>query len=394
MTMLIAGRVVQGVGAAGITVLTETIIADLVPLRERGFYFSIVFGLIAFGTALGPVFSGLIVENTTWRWIFYLNYPVGGVALVMLFLFLNVKWNKETTLATKLTKIDWTGNVIFVMAVTSVLIALSWAGAVYPWSSYHILTPLLVGMFGLLGFLFFEGSRFAPQPMMPLHLFSHRTSATVFGLTFLHSIVTMWALYFLPVYFQGVLGSTPARSGVQLLPTIFALVPFGAMGGILLSKTGRYKPLHYAAYALMMVGFGLLTLLKADSSTGAWVGYQIIESAGTGLVIATLLPAVMAPLTDADTALATAAWSFVRSFGLTWGTAIPGAIFNNRFGILAKTHITDAALREQLRSGQAYEHATKAFRDSLPPVSRAQFVWVLNESVRSTWWAAIAFAGL
>jgi hypothetical protein len=392
--MLIAGRVVQGMGSAGITVLIEVIIADLVPLRERGTYFSVVFGIIALGTALGPLFGGLIVDNTSWRWIFYLNYPVGGVALVMLVLFLNVKWNRETTFATKLTKIDWIGNAIFVTAISSVLIALAWAGAVYPWASYHVLAPLLVGIFGIVAFLFFENSRFAPQPIMPLHLFSHRTSATAFALTFLHGVLTMWALYFLPVFFQGVLGSTPGRSGVQLLPTILALIPFAGMGGILVSKTGRYKPFHYAAFALIIVGFGLLTLLNQDSSAGAWIGYQIIESAGVGLVIATLLPAAMAALTEADTALATATWAFMRSFGVTWGSAIPAAIFNNRFDHLAKTHITDPALREQLRNGQAYEHATKAFRDSLAPVPRAQFVWVLNQSVRSTWWVAIAFAAL
>lgn len=118
---------------------------------------------------------------------------------------------------------------------------------------------------------------------MPLHLLSNRTSATVFFLTFLHSIITIWSLYFLPVYFQGVLGSSSSRSGVQLLPTILALVPFAAIGGTLLSKFGRYRPIHHAGFALVTIGFGLFTLLDRHSNTGSWVGFQLIQAAGAGL---------------------------------------------------------------------------------------------------------------
>ncbi|EXJ70351.1 uncharacterized protein A1O5_06419 [Cladophialophora psammophila CBS 110553] len=394
MTMLITGRVIQGVGAGGTSVLVEMIICDLVPLRQRGNYFAILFGMVALGTALGPFFGGLIVDYATWRWVFYLNLPIGGVALVLLFTFLKVRWNKNVNLATRLSSIDWAGNVLFVAAICAVLIALSWAGAVYPWSSYHVLVPLVSGLVGLAAFLAFEGSRFAPQPTMPLHLMANRTSATAYILTLLHSIVTMWSIYFLPVYFQGVLGSSPAYSGVQLLPSILALVPFAAMGGTFMSKFGRYRPTHNAGFALIVMGFGLFDLLDQNSSTGAWVGYQIIVSAGVGLIVSTLLPAVMAPLSESDTALATSTWSFLRSFGGTWGTAIPAAIFNNRFDELATTLITDPVVRGQLVNGQAYSHATAAFLDTLSASTREQFIAVLNESLRRTWQVGIGFAAL
>ncbi|OAP57642.1 hypothetical protein AYL99_08380 [Fonsecaea erecta] len=394
MKTLIAGRVIQGVGAGGTAVLIEMIICDLVPLRQRGNYFAIVFGLVALGTALGPFFGGLIVNYSTWRWVFYLNLPIGGVALVLLFAFLKVRWNKEAKLATKLTSMDWAGNAIFVAAICAVLIALSWAGAVYPWSSYHVLIPLVVGLVGLAGFLVFEGSRFAPRPTMPLHLMSNRTSAVAFVLTLLHGIVTIWSVYFLPLYFQGVLGSSPARSGVQLLPTILALIPFAAGGGMAMSKFGRYRPIHTVGFALIVVGFGLFDLLDQNSSTGAWVGYQIVGSAGAGLIISTLLPAVMAPLSESDTALATSTWSFLRGFGVIWGTAIPAAIFNNRFDALATTGITDPVIREQLINGKAYSHATAAFIKTLSASSREQFITLLNESLRRTWQVGIGFAAL
>ena len=171
----------------------------------------------------------------------------------------------------------------------------------------------------------------------------------------------MWTVYFLPVYFQGVLGSSPAYSGVQLLPSILVLIPFAAMGGAGMSKLGKYRPMHGVGFALVVISFGVFTLLDPNSSTAAWVGYQAIGAAGLGLIIPVLLPAVMAPLAESDTALATSTWGFVRSFGVIWGTAIPASIFNNRFNELAMTLITDPDIRRQLVNGQAYSHATAAF---------------------------------
>jgi hypothetical protein len=362
ISMLIAGRAIQGIGAAGVNALVEIIVCDLVPLRERGNYLALIFGLIAIGTALGPLFGGLIVQHSTWRWVFYLNPPVGGVALALLVLFLHVEHKKNQSLATNLARIDWVGNAIFVASIVSILIALSWAGTIYQWSSFHIIVPLAVGMLGLVAFLFFEGSMYSQAPTMPLHLFSNRTSLTSFVLTFFHGLLTIAALYFLPVYFQGVLDSTPVRSGVQLLPTILSLVPFAAIGGTILAKFGRYRPIHHAGFA-MMIGFGLLSLLDENSSTATWVIFQIIEAGGAGMVVPILLPAVLAPLTEADTALATATWSFLRAFGLTWGTAIPAAIFANRFE-QSSGSISDPTVVAALSGGQAYEHATKAFLDT------------------------------
>ncbi|KAK3996230.1 MFS general substrate transporter-like protein [Cladorrhinum sp. PSN332] len=393
MGMLIAGRVIQGIGAGGINVLCEILVCDLVPLRHRGSYLAGMFGMIAIGTALGPFFGGLIVDRTSWRWVFYLNLPIGGLALVLLFFSLHVNAKKEKSLATSLNKIDWIGNAIFITSISAVLIALSWAGAIHPWSSFRILVPLILGLAGMGAFIAFEGSPFCSQPTMPLHLFSNRTSATAFALTFLHSIVTIWALYFLPVYFQGVLGSSAQRSGVQLLPTILILIPFAIAAGGVMSKLGRYRPIHHIAFALMAIGMGLFSLLDEKSNTGTWVGFQIVESAGAGFMIPTLLPAVLAPLTEADTALATATWSFLRSFGQVWGTAIAAAVFNNRFDQLA-SGIADPVIREQVNGGDAYQYATAAFTKLLPAETKEQFISALNGSLQRSWYVAIAFAGL
>lgn len=389
MGMMIAGRAIQGIGAGGINVLIEVIVCDLVPLRQRGNYLAAIFGLVAIGTALGPFFGGLIVQYSDWRWVFYLNLPVGGVALLLLFIFLHVKSKKEPTLAMSLGKIDWVGNALFITAVSSTLVGLGWAGAVYAWSSFRVIVPLVLGLLGLAAFLVLE--KFVAEPMVPLRLFSNRTLIAVYLLTFLHSVITMWSIYFLPVYFQGVLRASPGDSGLYLLPTILILVPTAAGGGGIMSKTGKYRPIHFVGFALMTIGFGLFSLLDKDSSTGRWVGYQILAGAGAGLVIPTLLPAIMAPLAEADTALATATWAFLRSFGLTWGTAIPAAIFNNRVAALSG-RITDPQVAETVTGGRAYEHAVASFVNSLEPETRAQFISVLSDGLKRIWEIAIAFA--
>lgn len=392
--MLIVGRLVQGIGAGGINVLIEIIVCDLLPLRERGKYLGIMFGLIALGTALGPLFGGLIVEHTSWRWVFYLNVPIGGAAMVTLFTFLRVKSDQTPDYLMRLKRIDWFGNIVFVLSMVSVLIALSWSGSRYPWSSFRVIVPLVMGFFGFAVFVLYEASEYCVNPTMPLHLFSNRTSGTAFGLTFLHSLSAISVMYFLPVYFQAVLGASPSRAGVQLLPTILIMIPAAISAGVSLSKLGRYRPIQHVAFALMVVGFGLLTLLKAEATTAQWVGYQLASAAGTGLALPVLLPAVQVSLTEEDTALSTATWAFVRSFGLIWGATIPTAAFNNRFNTLLY-RISDPLIAEALEDGKAYERATKSFMDTITdPVTRAEVVSVYVKSINTVWYVSMAFAAL
>ncbi|RDL38334.1 MFS general substrate transporter [Venustampulla echinocandica] len=392
--MLVAGRLVQGIGAGAINVLIEIIVCDLLSLRERGRYLGLMFGMIAVGTVLGPLFGGLIVQHSSWRWVFYLNVPIGGLALVALVLFLKVKSDNTSNFTSRLKRIDWFGNLIFVLSMVAVLTALSWAGSKYPWSSFHIIVPLIMALAGGVLFMFFEASRFCANPTMPLHLFSNRTSGTGFALTFLSSISGISPIYFLPVYFQAVLSSTPARAGVQLLPTILGIISGAIVAGVLFSKFGRYRPLQHAGFTLMVIGFGLLSLLKANSTMGQWVGFQIVGAVGTGLVLPVLLPSIQAPLNEADTALSTSTWAFIRSFGLIWGATILTVAFNNRFNSLAH-RITDPVVVAELLGGRAYEHATKVYMQTITdPATHAEVVGVFIDSLKLAWYVSIAFAGL
>lgn len=393
MDMLIAGRAIQGLGSGGINVLVEIIICDIVPLRERGNYLALIFGSLSIGTALGPFFGGLIVQRASWRWVFYLCLPVGFLALILLAVFLKVKYKKDDKLAARLGAIDWTGTAIFVASVVSVLLSLSWAGSAYPWSSFRVIVPLVLGMVGFGVFLIFEASKFCQEPTMPIHLFANRTSCVGFILAFIHMLINIWATYFLPVYFQGVLGSSPEYSGVQLLPTtLFMFVAVG-MGGPLVARWGRYRPINHIGFALMTLGFGLFTRFDAETSTAEWVIFQAIEVIGGGLVVPALLPSVQAELTDADIALATSTFAFMRSFSCIWGVVIPSTVFNNRFDQLAG-RISDPAIARQLNGGKAYEHATQKFLDTLTSQVRSEVISVFSDSLRLTWQLALGFSAL
>jgi MFS family permease len=393
--MMIAGRTIQGIGGAGVNVLVELIICDLVPLRERGKFMGIIFGAMAVGTSLGPVFAGLIVQYSSWRWVFYFNLPIAGASMILLLLFLHLEHNRKDGIWKNIMRIDFVGNAIFVAASISSLIALAWAGTIYPWSSFRVIVPLVLGFFGYCIFLLHQGSKYVTEPTMPLHLFQNRTSLVAFLLTFLHGITTVFVLYFLPVYFQSVLQSSPSRSGVQLLPTVFIMIPFAGLGGKLLQLFGQYKPIHFAGFGLMAIGFGLLSLLDVHSSVAEWVVYQAVESAGAGLVAAALLPAVQVRLAEADSASSTATWGFVRSLGLVWGSVVPSTVFNNRFDQLAY-RIGDVSVRSALKNGHAYEHATQAFVKALPVQGgvREEVIGVFSDSLKRVWQVGIAFAML
>lgn len=394
MGMLIAGRTVQGVGGGGIQLLTETIITDLVPLRERGLYIALTMVAATVGAALGPFVGGLIADLTTWRWVFCLNLPIGGVAFVLLFVFLRVKSLRDDTWKQRLLSIDLIGNCIFIAAVIAVLIALTWGGTVYAWNTYHIIVPLVLGFLGFGLFLAYEWT-ICKKPSFPLQVLSNRTSAAAFMLTLIHSLCTYWAFYFLPLYFQAIKGLSSFNSGIDTLPIFAGIIPFAMIGGGILSKWGHYKPVHLVGWAIITISYGLFSLMDQNSSTAAWVCFQLLLAAGSGLLAGILLPAMQAPLDESLMALTIGIWAFARGFGSVWGVAIPSAVFNNECRLHADDTIKDPQLAQYLSGGHAYEYATQAFLDSIEsPTSREQVVQVFSQSLRIVWLIGVAFGGV
>ncbi|KAL2181895.1 general substrate transporter [Thermothelomyces heterothallicus CBS 202.75] len=392
--MLIGGRVVQGLGGGGIALMINIVLTDLVPLRERGKYMAIVQMVSAVGAALGPFLGGLLTERSTWRWVFYINLPIGGTSLVALFFFLRVATPPGGTWVEKLKRIDFIGNAIFIAATVSVLIGVTWGGAVYPWKSANVIVPLVLGFVGMGLFLAYEWT-LAKNPSLPRGAIVERTAATVLAVTFLTTLCTYWAFYFMPIYFQGVKAKSAFWSGVDALPLFAGLFPFAIIGGILLSKFGRYKPLHLIGMAIVTVSFGLFSILDRNSSTAAWACFQLLCAIGSGLMIAILLPAMQAPLDESLVAASTGVWTFVRAFSTVWGVTIPAAIFDNEVAKKAAASLTDQSLVGYLTGGKAYQFATQEFLDSIrDPASRSEVIDIFTSSIKIVWYVGTAFAGL
>ena len=405
-TTLIAGRVVQGLGGGGIMILPQIIVSDLFSVRDRGRYFGIVFGTFGIGTLLGPVLGGVIVENGAWRWVFLLNLPLAGAALVCQLLFLHLPSPASSPFYTKrgrralsslfsqIQKIDWLGTLLLSISITSILIALSWADTRHSWSSHQILLPLLLGLLGTLLFHTYERSPRCTLPTIPPILFANPLCATTLLLTFLHSLLTFWRIYFLPLYFQSVLLHTPSRSGILLLPSFASAMPVYLLAGWLLTRTGRYKPLHLTGCLILLVAAGLYTTFSSTSGLAEIVVFQSLAGISTGMLLTTLLPAAQADLPQSLVTAVTGTFGFMRSYGSVLGIAIPAAIFNARFEAL-RHNIGDERVRGELGLGRAYQHGTKAWVGGIREErTKVEVVGVYEGSLRIVWQVALGLTGV
>ncbi|KAI1407189.1 putative multidrug resistance protein fnx1 [Hypoxylon sp. FL1857] len=330
---LIAGRAVQGMGGGGINVMIDMIVCDLVPLRERSKFIGIIFGTFSVAVALGPFIGGLLAERVTWRWVFYINLPIAAASWLALALVLRVRYKKDN-IRNLLKRVDLGGNAVLVASVVAILLSLTWGGTKF-----------------LRLFVFLGIQTKVPEPTMPLRLFFNRTSLGSYGLTFVHSILSYWITYFLPLYFQAVLEADPVTSGVDLLPTVVVSMPFAIIAGVGLSKFGRYRPWHFINVALFAISFGLFSLLNEKNSLGARV------------LTTTTLPAA--------------------HFGGVWGVAIPAVIFNSRVNDLLDC-LQDESLRNLLANGGAYGLASREFMASFNtnPTLKAQLKSIYVDSLQ------------
>ncbi|KAJ8121363.1 hypothetical protein O1611_g10124 [Lasiodiplodia mahajangana] len=344
--------------------------------------------------ALGPPVGGAIAQ-ANWRWVFWINIPICGVALAMLFLFMTVKKGEHSstkTFRSGAKRLDYIGSLIFIPSLISLLLGLIMGGTQFPWSSFRVILPLVLGVVGWALFHFHQ-HYFASHPSVPSRLFSNRTSVTAFLLTFTSSIILQMTSYFLPLYFQAVLATTTLESGTYFLPFALGSLVFAVVAGSLLTKFGAYRPLHAVAFALSAIAFGLFTLLNSSTAKVAWVFFQLIASAGCGMILSVLLPAIMAGLPESDVASASGTFSFIKNFGYIWGVTISAIIFNAAFDHNLPL-VSDEALRGQLSGGEAYAfasqvHAQKAILD---PRVLAEVTAVYAESLRTIWWVGLGIS--
>jgi hypothetical protein len=322
-----------------------------------------------------------------------MNLPISGTALVLLFVSLRVRYNKDT-LHNSLKRIDYGGNALLVASVVSVLLALTWGGVQFAWSSWRTIVPLVLGLVGLMAFLGLESTTLIAEHTMPIRLFANRTSLGAFALTFVHSLLMYCMSYFLPLYFQAVLNTGPTVSGVNMIPICVVAMPFAMAAGVGVSKWGRYRPWFFVGTALLAICFGLLTRLDENTTSAYWAGVECIGAAGLGILTTTTLPAIQAPLVETDQAVSTATWGFVRSFGGVWGVAIPAAVFNSRVNQLV-AGINNPSIRAQLSNGGAYGLAAVGGDDvtaGWDPQEKAQVIGIYVDGLQRCWQVALGFA--
>jgi EmrB/QacA subfamily drug resistance transporter len=368
MAELILFRAVQGLGGGGIFVLTQAIIADVVPPRQLGRYQGVFGAVFGVSSVAGPLLGGFFVETLSWRWIFYINLPIGAAALLVLAVALPATGQPGQH------SIDYLGTVLLTVAASSLILLTSFGGSVSPWGSAPIILLAIAGVVSTLGVVLAE--RRAAEPVLPLHLFRN----AVFSLSSAIGFVVVFALYgattYLPLFLQVAGGASPTSSGLRMLPMILGLLFTSITTGQLISRWGRYKAFPITGTALMTVGMFLFSRMNEQTSVLVESLSMAVFGLGVGLVTQVLVIAVQNAVEYRNLGAATSGVIFFRSIGGSFGTAIFGAIFSNQL----VAHLTSLAPRLSSGISLSMTESVAAIQH-LPTAVRAEVVQAFTQSL-------------
>ncbi|KAK3330007.1 major facilitator superfamily domain-containing protein [Apodospora peruviana] len=327
MAMLIVARAVQGVGGGGLVILVNICISDLFSMRKRGIYFGVMGMVWAVASALGPILGGVFTSKVTWRWCFYVNLPISGVGMAILAFVLKLH-NPRTGVREGLAAVDWLGSLTVVGGTLMILLGLELGGVAHPWNSPTVLCLLIFG-FVTAGLFALVEWKFAEFPIIPMRIVNSRQSIASLATCACQGFVFISGSYYLPLYFQAVLGASPLLSGVYALPYALSLSVVSALTGIFIKKTGKYLPCIIFGMATMTLGFGLFIDLESTLNLPKLILYQIVAGIGVGPNFQAPLIALQTMVHQRDIGSATATFAFVRQLWTAISLVIGGVVFQN-----------------------------------------------------------------
>ncbi|KAE8153034.1 major facilitator superfamily domain-containing protein [Aspergillus avenaceus] len=330
-TVLIVGRAIAGIGVAGIFSGALVIISMTVPLPKRPLVFG-MFGMVwGIASIAGPLLGGAFTDGVSWRWCFYINLPIGGLSIAVILFVLRLPSKTEysgTSISSRIKQLDLLGASLLIPAIICLLLALQWGGNKYPWDSSRVI-GLFVGFGSMIILFAISQFKLGDRATLPPSILRRRSvlAATSYALFFGGSFFLL--VYYLPIYFQSVKGSSAMKSGIQVLPLLLAVVVSSVILGALVTVTGYYTPFLIVSTAIAAIGVGLVTTYSVHISTPKWIGYQIVVGAGVGAGFQIPMTAVQTVLPQQDIPVGSAAVMFFQTLGGALFIAVGQAVFQN-----------------------------------------------------------------